>query len=106
MLYGGGYYISVVWMAVFMEALIDPPVSGAFWVSLAANCCLTLTSFFAGWLSDRVGRIRMMTFGAISVGIAGPFMLYIISWGQAVEALFAQLALCFFLSFYCGPFCS
>mmetsp|Transcript_2917 Transcript_2917/g.5198 ORF Transcript_2917/g.5198 Transcript_2917/m.5198 type:complete len:467 (+) Transcript_2917:193-1593(+) len=106
MLYGGGYYISVVWMAIFMETLIDPSVNGAFWVNLAANCVLTLTSFLTGWLSDRVGRVKMMTFGAISVGIAGPFMVYIISWGKTVDALFAQMTLCFFLSFYCGPFCT
>jgi len=107
MLYGGGYYISVVWMAIYMEDLIDPPVPGAFWVNLASNCIgLTVTSFVAGWLSDRMGRVRTMTFGAISVGIAGPFMLYIISCGRTVEALFAQTTLCFLLSFYAGPFCT
>lgn len=86
-----------------METLIDPPVNGAFWVNLIANVFgLTLTSFIAGALSDRFGRVKMMTVGAISVGIAGPFMVWIISWGKTVEALFAQLALCFFLSIYCG----
>ena len=90
-------------MAVFMETLIDPPVNGAFWVNLVANCFgLTLTSFLAGWLSDRLGRVKVMMFGAISVAIAGPFMVLIISRGNTVEALFAQTALCFFLSFYCG----
>jgi len=107
MLYGGGFYISVVWMAIFMDTLINPPVNGAFWVNLAANCFgLTLTGFFTGWLSDRVGRVKVMAFGAITVGIAAPFLIYIISGGNTVEALFAQMALCFFLAFYCGPFCA
>ena len=62
MLYGGGYYISVVWMAIYMELLISPAVPGSFWVNLGSNVFgLTLTSFFAGWLSDRYGRVNMMT---------------------------------------------
>lgn len=107
MLYGGGYYVSVVWMAVFMETLIETPVNGAFWVNLSANCIgLTLISFFTGWLSDYVGRVRMMAFGAISVAISGPFMVHVISLGNTVNAALAQNGLCFFLSFYCGPFCA
>ena len=103
MLYGGGYYLSVVWMAIYMDTLLSPPISGAFWVNLACNIVgLTMVSFLAGWLSDRVGRVKLMTFGAISVGIIAPVMVWIISWGKtAVEALFAQMAICVFLSFYC-----
>lgn len=104
MLYGGGYYLSVVWMAIFMETLIDPSVDGAFWVNLASNCLLMVTSFFTGWLSDRVGRVKLMAFGAISVGAVAPVMVWIISWGKTADALFAQMAICFLLSFYCGPF--
>ena len=90
-----------------METLITPPIQGAFWVNLIANIFgLTMTSFFAGWLSDRWGRVNTMTFGAITVGIIGPIMVWIISWGNTVQALFAQIAICFFLSFYAGPFCT
>eukprot|EP00580_Thalassiosira_gravida_P018518 CAMPEP_0201671906 /NCGR_PEP_ID=MMETSP0494-20130426/31038_1 /ASSEMBLY_ACC=CAM_ASM_000839 /TAXON_ID=420259 /ORGANISM="Thalassiosira gravida, Strain GMp14c1" /LENGTH=489 /DNA_ID=CAMNT_0048153407 /DNA_START=173 /DNA_END=1642 /DNA_ORIENTATION=- len=104
MLYGGGYYISVVWMAIFMEKLIDPPVNGAFWVNLVNNIFGLLgVSFLAGWLSDYVGRVRTMVFGAITASIAGPFMVYIISQGNTVNALFAQFALCCFVSLYSGP---
>ena len=61
-LYSGGYYLSVVWLAIFMETLLEPPVSGAFWVNLACNCIgITATSVFAGWLSDRFGRVKLMT---------------------------------------------
>ena len=102
MLYGGGYYLSVVWMAIYMESLISPPISGAFWVNLASNIVgLTMVSFLAGWLSDKVGRIKLMTFGAVSVGIIAPVMVWIISRGKTVEALFAQMTICVFLSFYC-----
>ena len=77
MLYGGGYYVSVVWMAIFMDTLIDSPVNGAFWVNLVANCVgLTMTSFFAGWLSDRVGRVKMMVVRS-SIEVNGLAFMYI-----------------------------
>ena len=47
-----------------------------------------------------------MQFGAISTGVAGPFLLWVISGGNTWEALFAQMGICFLLSFYCGPFCT
>lgn len=73
MLYGGGYYISVVWMAIFMNTLIDPPVRGSFWINLGANVFgLTLTSFFTGWLSDRVGRVKLMS---VSIMCSGFFSI-------------------------------
>lgn len=136
MLYGGGYYISVVWMAIFMNTLIDPPVRGSFWINLGANVFgLTLTSFFTGWLSDRVGRVKLMsvsimcsgffsirstyllilTFFCVvtkvwceTTGLVAPVMIWLISKssGRVAEALFAQLCLTIFLSFYCGPFSS
>lgn len=62
MLYGGGYYISVVWMTIYMDKLVVPPVPGSFWINLVSNIFgLTLTSFAAGWLSDIYGRVKMMT---------------------------------------------
>eukprot|EP00585_Thalassiosira_rotula_P009650 CAMPEP_0196143550 /NCGR_PEP_ID=MMETSP0910-20130528/13588_1 /TAXON_ID=49265 /ORGANISM="Thalassiosira rotula, Strain GSO102" /LENGTH=482 /DNA_ID=CAMNT_0041405027 /DNA_START=145 /DNA_END=1593 /DNA_ORIENTATION=- len=104
MLYGGGYYLSVVWMAIFMGKLVDPPVNGAFWVNLVCNIFgLTGMSFLAGWLSDHVGRVRTMVVGAISAAIAGPFMVYIISQGNTLNALFAQFTLCCCVSLYAGP---
>ncbi|KAL9181997.1 hypothetical protein ACHAXT_012340 [Thalassiosira profunda] len=107
MLYGGGYWITVIWLAVYMETLISNPIDGAFWINLAANVFgLTLPSFFTGWLSDRVSRVKIMCFGAISTGVAGPFLLWVISRGNTWEALFAQMGICLLLSFYCGPFCT
>lgn len=65
MLYGGGYYLSVVWMAIFMSELIHPPLPASFWINLGANVFgLTLTSLFTGWLSDKVGRVKLMSVSA------------------------------------------
>ena len=90
MLAGAGYYITFVWMSIYMSTLIDPPVQGAFWVNLFASLFHLFPVVLAGWLSDIYGRNRVMSVGAVSVGIVAPFMLWIISQGKTVDAFFAQ----------------
>lgn len=104
MLSGAGWYITFVWMAIYMSELIDPPVEGAFWVNLLTAVlgnCAAAVGF--GWLSDRYGRSRLMLAGAISVGVLAPVLLWIISWGRTLDAFFAQWAIGVLLSLYAGP---
>jgi len=104
MLGGCGWYVTFIWMAVFMESILDPPVPGAFWVNLGALLFGNqIPSLLTGWWSDTVGRTKLMLVGAILTGITGPFLLWIISYGNTVGALFAQTALGIVLSFYTGP---
>eukprot|EP00986_Skeletonema_menzelii_P005589 scaffold2084_cov155-Skeletonema_menzelii.AAC.10 len=104
MLGGCGWYITYVWMAVYMETILDPPVPGAFWINLAALVLGNqIPSLLTGWWSDKVGRTRLMLAGAILTGITGPFFVWIISYGKTVGALLAQTALGIVLSFYTGP---
>lgn len=87
-----------------METLLNPPVNGAFWINLLATVCGHLwTSVLAGWMSDRVGRYKMMIIGTLSVGSVAPVMLWIISWGTSVDAFWAQWAIGVLLSLFTGP---
>ena len=102
MLGGCGWYVTFIWMAIFMETNLAIP--GAFWVNLAALMFGNqIPSLLTGWWSDSVGRTKLMLIGVIGTGISGPFFLWIISQGKTVGALFAQTALGVILSFYTGP---
>jgi len=104
MLTGAGYYMTFVWMAIYMSSLIDPPVPGAFWVNLLATSLgHNSTAIGAGWLSDRYGRNKLMATGAVSVGMLAPVLLWIISWGRTLDAFFAQWAIGALLSLFTGP---
>jgi len=103
MLAGAGYYITFVWMSIYMSTLIDPTVQGAFWVNLLASLFHLFPVVLAGWLSDMYGRNRVMSVGAVSVGIVAPFMLWIISRGKTVDAFFAQACIGILLSLFSGP---
>ncbi len=104
MLAGAGYYVTFVWMAIYMKTLLDPPVAGAFWVNLLATICgYGFPSITAGVMSDRHGRTNIMTVGAVGVGIVAPFMVWIISWGQTWSAFLAQWTIGVLLSIFTGP---
>lgn len=104
MLAGAGYYVTFVWMAIYMTTLIDSPVAGAFWVNLLANIFgYGLPSITVGVLSDRYGREKIMIVGAVGLGAVAPLMVWIISWGNTWKAFLAQWTIGVFVSIFSGP---
>ena len=94
MLSSAGFYIVFVWLATFMGALMDPPIPNAFGInsaSLFLTVCLLYP--FVGMLSDKVGRYKIMVVGGLAMMVLTPFMVLIISRGDAIGALFAQCVL-------------
>ena len=107
MLWAAGFYVSFVWMSIFMEELMDPPIANGFWINfLALLFGMTLTLPVAGAVSDRVGRINMMTVSGLLLSGLGPIFLILISKGNGIIAFFSQLMLGLLLSFYGGPLCA
>lgn len=104
MLWSGGFYITFVWMATFMNKLIDPPVPNAFLVnsgSLFLSVCILFP--FAGMLSDIFRRTKVMYVGGILLAILSPIMVYVISQGNAVAAFLAQCAMGIALCLWGAP---
>jgi len=108
MLWSGGFYLTFVWMAIYMEDLVDDaPIAGAFGINSAAlflSVCLTFP--LAGILSDRIGRVRVMTIGGLGMGILSPIMVTFIGKGDPATAFFAQLIMGLALSFWGAPMCA
>ena len=91
-------------MAVYMADLIEPPVPNSFAVnsaSLALSVCLLFP--VAGWLSDKVGRKRVMAIGGLGLAVLSPLMITMIGKGQASSAFFAQMILGISLSMWGAP---
>ena len=104
MLWSGGFYISFVWMAIFMDVLIEPPVEGAFFVNEGAlfiSLCLLFP--LAGILSDLFGRTKVMLVGGTSLAVLYPIMLYVISKGNPFAAFLAQSTIGIALSLWGAP---
>ncbi|KAL7527597.1 hypothetical protein ACHAXR_002032, partial [Thalassiosira sp. AJA248-18] len=104
MLWGAGFYVTFVWMAIFMNDLLNPPIEHAFWINaMALLFGVTLPLPLMGILSDYCGRVKIMVAGAIGLGAFGPILLMVISYGKAVPAFFAQWTIGVLLSLYGGP---
>lgn len=104
LLWSGGFYLSFVWMAVYMSELIESPVPNSFAVnsaSLGLGPCLLFP--MAGWLSDKWGRKRVMALGGVAMGVASPLMIAIIGEGRAAPAFAAQMVLGLALSLWGAP---
>lgn len=99
-----GFYLSFVWMPMFMYALSPHRIPDAFGINALAIFCSIIMFFpVAGHWSDLWGRRRIMTIGGVAFGIGAPIGLRIISQGNVWWALAAQLAMGTALSLWCAP---
>lgn len=107
MLWAAGFYLSFVWMAIFMEDLIPVAVPNALAVNSTA-LFLSVCLFFpvAGALSDRFGRRRIMTIGGVGMGVLAPLLVMLIGRGHPLLALLSQLTIGVAVSFWGAPMCA
>ena len=109
-LWSGGFYISFVWMAIYMQDLIIPPVPAAFGINSSSLLLLVFWFPLAGMLSDVVGRKRIMTIGGIVFGALGPIMILTIGHlgnGKSIWIAFcSQTALSIPLALWGAPMCA
>lgn len=104
MLWSSGFYLTFVWMAIYMKKLVNPPVPHAFWVNSCAlffSVCLLFP--VAGMISDRHGRSRTMTIGGVAFALLAPLSVFLIGKGDAILAFFAQSCLGICLSLWGAP---
>ena len=104
LLWSSGFYLTFVWMAVYMADLIESPVPNSFAVnsaSLGLSVCLLFPA--CGLLSDKVGRKKVMAVGGVAMAVGAPLMLTLIGSGHSVTAFFAQMFLGISLSLWGAP---
>lgn len=107
MLWSAGFYLSFVWMSIFMSDLIETPVPGAFGINSASlffSVCLLFP--FAGMMSDRFGRVRIMTIGGVGMGLLSPILVFLIGRGKPFLAFLSQCVLGIALSLWGAPMCA
>eukprot|EP00980_Cylindrotheca_fusiformis_P013662 scaffold3515_cov126-Cylindrotheca_fusiformis.AAC.11 len=100
----GGYYIVFVWLAIFMESIIEVP--HAFGINSAVGICGLALCFVGGWMADYFGRkarVSLMLLSSLAFGIAAPFFLGIM--GKTADPLtcfFLQLVMATLLGIFGG----
>jgi len=104
MLWSGGFYITFVWLTIFMVDDIEPPIKDAFMIN-CYSLVLSMCAFcpVAGFLSDVFGRIKVMSIGGLSVVTLSPIIIMLVSRGNPTTAFFAQLTLGISISLWGAP---
>ena len=104
MMWSSGFYLSFVWMAIYMTSLCEQPIPNAFAINSAA-LFLSVCAMFpvAGWLSDRYGRRFIMSIGGVSLALLSPVLIRSIGQGDPWIAFGSQLFLGICLSFWGSP---
>lgn len=103
-LWSSGFYLTFVWMAIYMTDLIDHPVPNSFGVNATAlffSVCLLFP--LAGIASDRFGRRLVMTVGGLTLACLCPFLIIVIGKGNPASALASQMTMGIALSFWGAP---
>eukprot|EP00593_Proboscia_inermis_P016431 CAMPEP_0171301082 /NCGR_PEP_ID=MMETSP0816-20121228/10136_1 /TAXON_ID=420281 /ORGANISM="Proboscia inermis, Strain CCAP1064/1" /LENGTH=476 /DNA_ID=CAMNT_0011778285 /DNA_START=5 /DNA_END=1435 /DNA_ORIENTATION=+ len=97
------YYIVFIWMAIFMEELIDPPIPHAFAINAAVTVISIGLTLCGGYIADKYGRYdRMLIMSAIALAVLAPICFYLLAQGDPIVAFFAQLTLGMVLSLFNG----
>jgi MHS family proline/betaine transporter-like MFS transporter len=106
-LWSAGFYLTFVWMAIYMTDLIEPPVPKAFAIN-SASLLLSVCLLFpvAGHLSDKYGRLIIMTIGGVGMTVLSPMLVMVVGQGNPVGAFLAQSLLGISLSFWGSPMCA
>merc|ERR1712232_87462 len=107
MLWSCGFYLSFVWMAIYMQDIVQTRVPNDFLLN-SLSLLFTNCLFFpvAGSLSDKYGRTNTMTFGAIGIIWLGPLTLYVINTTEPLSIFITQSSLGISLACWGAPMCA
>eukprot|EP00567_Pseudictyota_dubia_P014247 CAMPEP_0197439528 /NCGR_PEP_ID=MMETSP1175-20131217/6237_1 /TAXON_ID=1003142 /ORGANISM="Triceratium dubium, Strain CCMP147" /LENGTH=493 /DNA_ID=CAMNT_0042969455 /DNA_START=151 /DNA_END=1632 /DNA_ORIENTATION=- len=97
------YYVVFIWLAIFMDTIVDPPVPHAFLINTIVGILGIIFMIFGGWLADCYRHYdRLMIMSGICLGVSCPFLLRAIGGGNPVVAFFCQSTLGLFLLVWNG----
>ena len=100
----GGFYLAYVWLVIFMETIMDPPIEHAFAVNSLATAQSALIVYpFCGYLSDKIGRLKVMLTGGIILIFVGPITISLVNLGNPGTAWLGQSLMGVGLSLFGGP---
>ncbi|MFO0876857.1 MAG: MFS transporter [Gemmataceae bacterium] len=102
---GVGFYLPWVWLSTWVASINTPPLplSSALLINTVAMSVNTLLIPLGGWLSDRVGRTRVLTGAGLSVACLSYPLFLLLHRGEPITTLEAQLALALLTALFYGP---
>lgn len=103
LLYGTGFYMLFVWMPTYFSKIVTPHIDHALMVNTISMVVLICVIPFAGILSDKFGRKRIILLASFSMLIVVYPLFKVIDQGVMITALAAQLVFAVIIGFIQGP---
>lgn len=97
------FYLQAIYLVSYLKINRDFLDSD---VTCLMNGCYIIMIFatlLAGWLSDKIGKRKILTINLIFIAIGSPFLLNIIETGEFQIVAIAIVVLAIFAAFYIGP---
>ncbi|RYE92185.1 MAG: MFS transporter [Oxalobacteraceae bacterium] len=100
-------YVFIIFLPSFAQQQLKIPASTTFLSTAIAGVIYLVLTPFMGALSDKVGRkIMFFTMSALSVILAYPLFLLLVSVPTAGGLILTQAIASVLLTMYCGPLCA
>jgi len=96
-------YIMFVWMPTYLSDIIKHPLKDALLLNTYAMIVLLFTIPLAGYLSDKVGRVKMMIYATIAMLILVYPLFKLLQQGDWHLVLIAQITFALIVGFLQGP---
>ena len=96
-------YIMFVWMPTYLSDIIKHPLHNALEINTYAMFVLLFTIPLAGYLSDKVGRAKMMIYATIAMLITIYPLFLLLQQGNWYLVLTAQIIFALIVGFLQGP---
>jgi len=105
------YYLTYIWIATYMETIMDPPVPHAMTINAVTGIVGgVFITVWGGWIGDKVGDYPKQLFlSFLSLAIISPFLFFLIgkSWGSDASIPYVcfilQMMLAVLLALLSGP---
>ena len=90
-LFGGGFYMLFVWWPTYLTHMVQPAVPHALMINTIATLFVMALIPLSGYLSDRVGRKKMLVASSLGIAVAAYPLFVLTDHGVFESALVAQL---------------
>lgn len=97
------FYVSTIFMITYYAQVLGNPLKDSLLINTCVMFLLMAVVTLSGWLSDRIGRRRIMMIAAVGYLLLAYPLFWLSDQGSFALALLAQLAFAVVHGFYIGP---
>jgi MHS family proline/betaine transporter-like MFS transporter len=97
------FYIQAIYLINYLKVDRNFLEKDVEWISALSYVFMGFAAIFAGWLSDKIGRVKIYVFNIMLIILTSFWAIKQIEHGTFQQVCIAQFILAFVAAFYIGP---